>query len=198
MTGLFKMLRISLAAFLFMAVSLQSYAQYTDSFTNLSRKRDMIAADGVLLARTQMEELLGDIGGESRYDEWMNGARLYRTGKGLLIGFGTLTGISILVCGCTIVYVMADVVAQGIATALTFGQYLPEGVDRGAELTAAVSCYAALAGIAGLAAGTAVFCTGKSKMNGIIRDYNTLYPPRGNFDLTFGIQRNGVGFALNF
>lgn len=187
----------NLLIFLSLIIPLSAYSQTAGEFPGrpdrLQRKGADIVADGIRLTDAERNILLSDIGGTDYCTQWDKAAKGFRTGKGLLIAGGATTFVGALCGTFCIVYMFADVVGQSLATVMTLGTYKPGGVCRTAVIGSYVSFGAVVAGIGCLAAGATVYCVSKSKMNKIVNGYNDRVP-----ELTFGLQKNGIGIALNF
>ena len=107
----------------------------------------------------------------------------FAVGKGLLIGFGSLAGVGLLTLGVAAVGLTIEATVAGMGSI-----FLVPVVDAGAIMLGA--------GVLGLVAGTTVFCVYKARLNKVERAINDSSLQR--MSLSFGAQRHGVGFALNF
>lgn len=125
----------------------------------------------------------------------------FNAGKGLLIGFGSLTGAGLITTGIGVVGVMAEAIAVGIGSAFLapFFAVSESSSDMQFESKFIYVTYAGLAvagvGILGLAAGTTVYCVYKKRLN---RVEDALNSRPVDIQVSAGAQKYGVGLAVNF
>ena len=163
------------------------------------RKGADFYANGEILTPEQLGSLLSYTDGItlSQVEQYQKG---FRTGKGLLIGFGSLTGAGLLTLGVGAVGVFVVAIALGIGVSLFAPLYAVSGDSPDASLNSGFIyvAYAGLAaaggGVLGLAAGTAVYCVYKKRLNRVADSVNASREVR----LSFGVQKYGAGLALNF
>lgn len=163
------------------------------------RKGADFYANGEILTPEQLGSLLSYTDGItlSQVEQYQKG---FRTGKGLLIGFGSLTGAGLLTLGVGAVGVFVEAIALGIGVSLFAPLYAVSGDSPDASLNSGFIyvTYAGLAaagvGVLGLAAGTAVYCVYKKRLNRVADSVNASREVR----LSFGVQKYGAGLALNF
>ena len=146
------------------------------------------------------QEMLDKIGKRITLDDVEKYRKGFKTGRGLLIGFGTLTGVGLLTTGIGTVGLMIEGVAVGIGTAFVGPLAALGGADPAIAfdskfygVTVAGVC-ATLTGIAGIVAGTTVLCVYKKRMNTVADVCNSA----PSVTLSFGAQKYGTGVALNF
>ncbi len=164
------------------------------------RKGADFYANGEILTPEQLGSLLSYTDGItlSQVEQYQKG---FRTGKGLLIGFGSLTGAGLLTLGVGAVGVFVEAIALGINVSFFGPMYAAvsgESLDTSLDSRFIYVAYAGLAaagvGVLGLAAGTAVYCVYKKRLNRVADSVNASREVR----LSFGVQKYGAGLALNF
>lgn len=127
----------------------------------------------------------------------------FTAGKGLLIGFGSLTGAGLITAGIGVVGVMAEAIAVGVGTAFLAPLFVFAGSESSSDMQFESKfiyvTYAGLAvagvGILGLAAGTTVYCVYKKRLN---RVKDALNSRPVDIQVSVGAQKHGVGLAVNF
>ena len=175
--------------------SVTASAQYSDVY----RKGANLYSGDIRLTPEQVYSLLENVEGVTAAD-WDKARKGFNAGKGMLIGFGSLTGAGLLVTGVGVVGMMVEGVALGIGTAFVAPLAVVAGEDP--EITynskfrgvAIAGLCATGVGVLGIAAGTTVYCVYKKRMNNIADACNAV----PSASLSFGMQRHGVGLALNF
>lgn len=161
----------------------------------------------ILLGQEDLEPLLAAT--PYTYHDLEKYRRGFAAGKGLLIGSGALAFAGSVMMTVAGVYLAMEGFAVGMTNSLFAISLfmIPSGAQVNidhwpAEFTGKylpffnVSTYVFYAGLAGLIAGTTVFCVYKARLNKVGRSINDSSLQRLN--LSFGAQRHGVGFALNF
>lgn len=158
--------------------------------------------DGVLLGQKELESLLAPT--PYTYQDMEKYLHGFGVGKGLLIGFGALAGAGLVTAAVGTIGLTVEAIAAGIGTVFMVPIFAMAG-DAEAGVVPFEAKYAPVAGAGvvilcagalGLVAGTTVFCVYKARLNKVVRAINDLSVQKPN--LTFGTQRYGVGFALNF
>lgn len=125
----------------------------------------------------------------------------FTAGKGLLIGFGSLTGAGLITAGIGVAGVMVEAIAVGVGTAFLAPLFAvsESSLDMQFESKFIYVTYAGLAaagvGILGLAAGTTVYCVYKKRLN---RVKDALNSRPVDIQVSVGAQKHGVGLAVNF
>ena len=125
----------------------------------------------------------------------------FTAGKGLLIGFGSLTGAGLITAGIGVAGVMVEAIAVGVGTAFLAPLFAgsESSLDMQFESKFIYVTYAGLAaagvGILGLAAGTTVYCVYKKRLN---RVEDALNSRPVDIQVSVGAQKHGVGLAVNF
>ena len=125
----------------------------------------------------------------------------FNAGKGLLIGFGSLTGAGLITAGIGVAGVMVEAIAVGVGTAFLAPLFAgsESSLDMQFESKFIYVTYAGLAaagvGILGLAAGTTVYCVYKKRLN---RVKDALNSRPVDIQVSVGAQKHGVGLAVNF
>ena len=125
----------------------------------------------------------------------------FKAGKGLLIGFGSLTGAGLITAGVGLVGVAVEAVALGIGVAFTAPLFVATGTspdiqyESKFQYVAYAGLIAAGAGILGLATGTTVYCVYKKRLNKV---ENAINARCADVQVSFGAQKYGVGLAVNF
>ncbi len=148
------------------------------------------------LTSGQVYELMSGIDGVT-FEEWEKARSGFRTGKGLLIGSGIIAGAGLVTLGIGAAGMMLEGVAIGIGSAFfaPVTALTGEVPDLGPSGKFAAAATAGLcitgAGILGLAAGTAVFCIYRNRMDTIVSRCNKA-------SLSFGVQEHGAGISLVF
>lgn len=157
---------------------------------------------GVLLVREEIEPLLSST--PYTYQDVEKYRRGFAAGKGLLIGFGSLAGVGMLTAGVGAVGLAMEAITAGVGTAFMVPIFAIVGAPEAGVVPfearfapiANVGTVIFCAGALGLVVGTTVFCVYKARLNKVRRSINdTIFP---DLNLSFGAQRYGVGFALNF
>lgn len=184
--------------FLIVAACSFSWAQQADRYGKLKRRGTEIYDGRTRLTTEQKNDVLGNIEGVSRVDDWNRNTKMFKTGRGLLIGCGCLTGVGLMTTGVAAIYGMTYGVSQGIAVMLTLGTYTPDVIPECVNTTAFIGLGMTALGIAGLIAGSTTLCIAKGRMNTIVNDYNGQFRKGNAVSLDFGIQSSGIGLALNF
>lgn len=197
-----KALIVSLLSLILMtAGKYEANAQYID---DIQRVRTELYCDGEKLSDLQIGMLLEETGAAT-FAEWEKACHGFKVGRGLLIGFGTLTGAGLVTLGIGATGMLLEGVATGIGAIfiLPFENAVGAGEDTGPEFhhsrftgVAIAGLYATGAGIIGLAGGTAVFCINKKRLNRIVDACNKARRPAPV--LTYGAQKHGIGIALIF
>lgn len=180
----------------FFAGTLESDAQYAQVY----RKGTALYSDGLELTPDQMQVLFEGAGCMT-YSDWQNAVRGFNTGKGLLIGFGALTGTGLVTFGVGVVGLMAESVAVGIGTAF-IGPFAAasgrppvfEYDSKFAGVALAGTCMIG-AGLMCMAAGTTVYCIYRKKLDRMADACNN---PDNDVQLSFGMTSHGIGLSLNF
>ncbi len=155
------------------------------------------------MTKLSEEQISGMLAGMQEYtiEDVHRYRKGFRTGKGLLIGFGSLTGAGLFTLGVSATGMLLEGAAFGIGTMLTvpfqaLGGESPdisyESKFRGA---AVAGLYAACAGVLGLAAGTAVLCANRNRLDKVADYCNGR---TAGMNLAFGACENGFGLKLEF
>lgn len=125
----------------------------------------------------------------------------FKAGKGLLIGFGSLTGAGLITAGVGVVGVVVEAIALGVGVVIVAPIFAATGTSPDIQYkskfqyVASAGLIATGVGILGLATGTTVYCVYKKRLNKVERALNAR---PAEMQLSFGAQKHGVGFALNF
>lgn len=156
----------------------------------------------ILLGQEDLEPLLAAT--PYTYHDLEKYRRGFAAGKGLLIGFGALAGAGLVTAGVGAIGLTIEAITAGVGTVFMVPIFAMVGAPEAgvvpfeakfapvANAGAVIFC----AGALGLIAGTTVFCVYKARLNKVGRSINDSSLQRLN--LSFGAQRHGVGFALNF
>lgn len=151
------------------------------------------------LAEEQMAGLLAHT--DFTVEQVRNCQKGFKAGKGLLIGFGSLTGAGLITAGVGLVGVAVEAVALGIGVAFTAPLFVATGTspdiqyESKFQYVAYAGLIAAGAGILGLATGTTVYCVYKKRLNKV---ENAINARCADVQVSFGAQKYGVGLAVNF
>ena len=198
----YKLIIMKLAVFvcilcsMLLAGSITASAQYNDIY----RRGVNYFSDGEKLTDVQLSALLDRSDSGITLDDVEKYRKGFKTGRGLLIGFGTLTGAGLLTMGVGAVGLMVEGVAIGIGTAFVgplavmAGQDPVVSIDSKFYGVALAGVCATLTGVAGLVAGTTVLCVNKKRMNQVTDACNSV----PSVTLSFGTQKYGTGLALHF
>lgn len=191
---------------------LQLSAQSNDGsegtiYNAVERSGKRFYQDGVLLGQKELESLLAPT--PYTYQNIEKYRRGFDAGLGLLIGSGALEFAGGVMASIAITYLAMEGLVVGIANSLfVIPLLMTPGAQNvniehwPAEFTGIylpllnVSAYFIYAGLAGLIAGTTVICVYNARLNNVKRAINDSSLQRLN--LAFGVQRHGIGFALNF
>ena len=156
-----KLLVFLIAVAVMMAESINATAQYA---TPLYRKGTSLYSDGTKLTKEQMQVLLDGTDGLS-YSDWKKASAGFNAGKGLLIGFGALTGTGLVTLSVGVVGVMMEGIAVGTilgpVSAMT-----GEPLDYKSKFAGAVQAgvYMIGGGLLCMVTGTTVYCVYKKKL----------------------------------
>lgn len=186
---------ILVSAVSLLAAGISAHAQYNDVY----RHGADFYSDGEKLSLEQVCALMDDTDAltVSDIERYQRG---FRTGKGLLIGFGSLTGAGLLTLGVGAVGVMVEAIADGVGTVMigplfAIGGQSPEiSFDSKFSGVAIGGLCATCAGIVGLAAGTGVLCVNKKHLNNVADSCNRTQDVR----LSLGVQQYGFGISVGF
>ena len=186
---------ILVSAVSLLAAGIPAHAQYNDVY----RHGADFYSDGEKLSLEQVCALMDDTDAltVSDIERYQRG---FRTGKGLLIGFGSLTGAGLLTLGVGAVGVMVEAIAAGVGTVMigplfAIGGQSPE-ISFDSKFSGVVigGLCATCAGIVGLAAGTGVLCVNKKHLNNVADSCNRTQDVR----LSLGVQQYGFGISVGF
>lgn len=184
------------AAGLIIAVA-EASAQYCDVYR---KGTALYFPDSTKLNQEQIQDLFGNAEGVT-YADWQKASCGFNAGKGLLIGFGALTGAGIVTLGIGAVGVMMEGVAVGVGT-IFFAPLMSvsgEPVDIGYKSkyagVAAAGLYMIGGGLLCMAAGTTVYCIYKKKLNIMTKACNAA---TREISLSFGMKEHGLGLAFAF
>lgn len=155
--------------------------------THVEIKRDRVFQDGRKLSGSQAVALFSNVNGIDLSDEYLKNRRCYRAGLGLIIGGSSLISAGALVMGGGAV----SAAILGLPLALS-GEDMPKGVD----IALGTGCAAMIVGAAAVVAGVPTLCVFRSRLKTMGEEYNA--STSQGAALTFGLQNNGVGFAMNF
>ena len=190
----------SLVMMLILGGLLFGCAEAAAQYASLHRKGAFLYSDGMKLSQEQMQTLFEGTDGLT-YADWKKAAAGFNTGKGLLIGFGALTGTGIITLGVGAVGLMVEGVAVGVGTAFIapFASAAGEPVDIGykskfAGVATAGACMIG-GGLLCMVAGTTVYCIYKKKLNRMTAVCNDSV---SEVQLSFGMKDHGIGFSLEF
>ena len=183
--------------FSMLAGSISALAQYSDP---VYRRGADFYRNGEKLTSEQVVSMLSGTDGMA-LDDIMKYQKGFRTGKGLLIGFGSLTGAGLVTLGVSAVGMMVEGVAFGIGAGFLSPLYALGGespdisYDSKFRGAAVAGLCATCAGVLGLAAGTAVLCVNKKRLNGVADACNS---GTREVQLSFGASDGGAGLVLTF
>lgn len=190
-----------------------SYAQYA-SYTGMPAKNDRgdgiyrkganLYSDGVMLTMEETEDALNAAG--LQYADWEKARTGFRTGKGLLIGFSSLTGAGLVTLGIGTVGMLIEGTVFGVGVGFLAPLWAMSGEIPDMEFRSkfagvvTAGLFATGIGILGIASGTTVYCVYKKRMNRMADACNEACGIQASPDvqLTFGVQLHGVGLALSF
>lgn len=185
-------------------VSAEAYLAGEDSllYDAVERRGKNFYRADILLGQEDLEPLLSAT--PYTYQDVEKYCRGFSAGKGLLIGFGSLAGAGLVTAGVGVVGLMIEAVAAGVGTAFMVPVFAMAGDPEAGVVpfeakfapVAGVGAVMFCTGVLGLVAGTTVFCVYKARLNKVERAINDSSSQRMN--LSFGAQRHGIGFALNF
>jgi len=182
-----RLILISLLAVIAMADALQASAQYNDIYRQGTK---LFSSEGIQLTPEEVSMLFSSDEGLS-YSDWEKYCTCFKAGKGLLIASGSLTGTGLLTLGIGAVGLMVEGISIGVGVGLLAPEITYDSRFRGVAIAGLVMSGT---GILGLATGTAVYCVYKKRLDNMVDAYNGT----AEASLSFGLQRNGVGFALDF
>ena len=175
-------------------------AQYCMDYGTISRKGADLYSGETKLSAEEVCSLLAETA-EIPYSYYESTRKGFNAGKGMLIGFGALTGAGLVTLGVGAAGMFLEGMATGIGMIFTIPLAAMTGekaeIDfnyRFYQVTMA-GLIATGTGIRSLAAATAVFCVYKKRMNGIVKSCNYARLP---VMLSCGAQKNGIGLAVNF
>lgn len=180
----------------------QMYSCEDSIYSAVERSGKRFYQDGVLLGQKELESLL--VPTPYTYQDIEKYSHGFAVGKGLLIGFGALAGVGGVTATIGAIGLAAELITAGLGTVIMFPIFAIAG-DAEAGVVPFEGRFLPLAnagtiifcaGALGLIAGTTVFCVYKARLNKVVRAINDSSLQRLN--LSFGAQRYGVGFALNF
>lgn len=178
----------------FLASSMTASAQYNDVY----RRGADFYAGGELLSEDRIVAMLDGSGYTlADVERYQKG---FRTGKGLLIGFGSLTGAGLLTLGVGATGVMVEAIAAGIGGAMLSPLYALGGkspdmsFDSKFAGVAVGGLCATCVGVLGMVAGTTVLCISKKHLNSVADACGSACGTQ----LSFGAQQYGVGLAVAF
>lgn len=172
-----------------------SFAQYAQEVPSspdhvlLKLKGCRVYADGVRLNKHDAALYFADMNGVDRSKDYLRYRRAYNAGVGL-----TVTGSIIAGAGCGLT-VVGGVVAFVVLPFAMLGE--DESVPAELLIVPKIGGYTTLAGVAFLAAGIPTLCVYKSRIKGMVSDYNSA-AKSPKVQLSFGGQPSGLGFALKF
>ena len=187
---------VSFFCVMMFSYTLSASAQYHD----IHRRGTGYYSGTEKISDVQLSALLEQSGSGLTIEDVEKYRKGFKTGRGLLVGFGSLTGAGLLTLGIGTVGLMVEGVAVGIGTAFVgpLAVFAGQGVDISYDSrfygVAVAGVCATLTGIAGLVAGTTVLCIYKKRMNNVSDVCNSVPA----VSLSFGAQRYGTGLALNF
>lgn len=187
-----KLLVFLIGAAVMMAESINATAQYA---TPLYRKGTSLYSDGTKLTKEQMQVLLDGTDGLS-YSDWKKASAGFNAGKGLLIGFGALTGTGLVTLSVGVVGVMMEGIAVGTilgpVSAMT-----GEPLDYKSKFAGAVHAgvYMIGGGLLCMVTGTTVYCVYKKKLKNMTELCNG---SSKDIRLSFGAKKHGIGLSLDF
>ena len=183
--------------FSMLAGSISASAQYSDP---VYRRGADFYRNGEKLTSEQVASMLSGTDGMA-LDDIMKYQKGFRTGKGLLIGFGSLTGAGLVTLGVSAVGMMVEGVAFGIGAGFLSPLYALGGespdisYDSKFRGAAVAGLCAAGAGVLGIVAGTTVLCINKKHLN---RVEDACNGGLQGANLAFGTTENGIGLKLEF
>lgn len=189
-----------LTALLVLAGLFAGIAEASAQYAQVYRRGVSLYSGGTALTQGQMQTLFDGLDGVT-YDDWRKASCGFNAGKGLLIGFGALTGAGLVTLGVGAVGLMVEGIAVGIGTmfvlplAAASGQTvnIEYGSRFGQVAMAGVSLIGG--GLLCMAAGTTVYCIYKKKLDRMTAAFNE---QSGCLQLSFGMTGNGIGLSLNF
>lgn len=155
--------------------------------------------------RLQEADLIALLEGTSySYQDVVKYRRGFDAGKGLLIGSGIVTLSGSVVMMLSVVGIASATFALGEGKVDTSSGGYPGADDLPLEfqylakydMLSKVGAAVFFTGLAGLIAGTTVFCVYKARLNKVENAINA--SPAQSVNLSFGTQMHGIGFALNF
>lgn len=191
-----RLILISFLAVIAMTDAFQASAQYNDIYRKGTK---LFSSEGIQLTPEEVSVLFSSDEGLS-YSDWEKYCTCFKAGKGLLIASGSLTGAGLLTLGIGAVGLMVEGISIGVgvgllAPVMAISGETPEiTYDSRFRGVAIAGLVMSGTGILGLATGTAVYCVYKKRLDNMVDAYNGT----AEASLSFGLQRNGVGFALDF
>lgn len=180
------MKRLSLTLVFIVSV-LSVSAQYVTYPTELSTRGSTVYTGYEKLNRQEAAAMFSDMGGVDRSAEYLKYRSAYKAGLGLTIGGAAATAVG----SVTFLTGIVAAVIAGIPAGMS-GKDMPCGIVATYVTGGTLACV----GLASMIAGIPTLCVYKSRIKGMVSDYNDMNQSRTQ--LTFGGQSNGLGFALNF
>lgn len=197
------MKRFILIIFAVTMAILPAFGQYTHNYTgkHLKKRGSALYADGKRLSKQEAALLLAPF-------EWKNGLgydvmwKRSKSCRNAGIALTTIGSIAAVGGAVTLACGMATTVGGAMLVPIYIAVDGTEDMNRllqAAQTMMAAGGLAVLGSVAMLGTGIPLLCVGNSRMNRIVRNYNS-YVSKGSAGLAvnFGPCRNGIGFSVNF
>ena len=170
---------------------------------SVRRAGKVLSVDGRKLNAAETYDYISEHCGQQYAQRWINSARIYGAGKGLLISSAVTIPVGMASCVVGTAMIAGVAVGMGLGAAMTGGmadQDLSPEAQRTVKAGAALAiCGATLAavGFSTLVAGAVCVPVGKSRMNAIASSCNSANSGR-DITMNFGSCPHGIGVTLNF
>ena len=172
----------------------EAQSAQTEAPGAVTRSRATLCNAGLALSDEQAIDFVTSCCGASAAEEWSNGVRLYKTGRGLLIGSAVAIPVGALTA------VLGGVLTLSGAIAATPGAAAGQSGDNALLHVGNGLFYGgivvAAAGVPTLIAGSICLPKGKRRMNDVVDRCNGAASEA--VALGFGAAPHGVGLTLNF
>lgn len=188
----------------FLSLAFASHAQLVvPHVPEVTLRGSRVFVDDVKLKKDFVLSCISDEYGKEAADAWVKNRKGYKAGLGLTISGSYLMISSGIALTCGLIYTAGTLVTVpviGFAGVMSGdmdsveNHYSEEFYKGGFMISAGMIC--GVAGLAMLVAGIPTICVYQSRLENQFYDMGTSFSRRAS--LTFGGQKNGLGFALNF
>lgn len=177
----------------FLTFAISASAQYAElPGQSLSYKNGKLWDGKEKITKGKADLYFSDLNGVDRSVDYTKYRAGYKAGLGLIIGGSSLTVAGALVTGGAAV--------TAIVLAFPAAAGADPSIFDGVHVSLVVGSASFITGVAALVSGIPTICVYKKKLKNLGYDYNSYQKVEKSSEvqLTFGSQRSGVGFALNF